>query len=161
MEWFRGYTKPKSMTKMKMNVLKIAVIGLLAAAIAAVPTRTLAQERKDKPTAEKKDAPKGGKRHNTPPINGKLAALDKQAKTITIGQTTIQITAETKIMKAGKEATLDDAVVGEPAMAVGKKDEKGKFVSKLVRFGPKLEDAAKTGGQREGKGKGKKGKKSE
>ena len=128
---------------MKKNILRIAVFSLLATALAVAPTQTLAQEKKDPPAAEKKQG--------NPPVRGKLAAVDKAAKTITIGQTTIQITADTKFQKAGKDATLDDAVVGEEAMATGKKKEDGKFVAKMVRFGPKPEGEAKGAGKKKKK----------
>lgn len=128
---------------MKKSILRTIVFGLLAVAVALAPTQALAQEKKQTPAAEKK---KG-----TPPIHGKVAAVDKTAKTITVGQTVIQITSETKITKTGKPATLDDAVVGEEVMAHGKKGDDGKYVAKTVRFGAKAEG--------EDKGEKKKGKK--
>ena len=124
---------------MKKNIVRIAVCGLLATVFAVAPTPARAQESKDAPAAEKKAPPAGEKKKATPPINGKLAAVDKVAKTITIGQTTIQITSETRIEKGGKPATLDDGVVGEPAMAQIKKSDDGKTVAVRVRFGPRGE----------------------
>jgi len=130
---------------MKKNLLKVLVLSLLAVALA--PSQALAQEKKQTPAAEKK------KGNPNPPIHGKIAAVDKTAKTITVGKTTIQITSETKITKAGKPATLDDATVGEQVTAHGKKGDDGKYVAKSVRFGPKAE------GEDKGEKKKKKGKK--
>jgi hypothetical protein len=123
---------------MKTNMLRIITLSLLAAAIAVAPSKAQGQEtEKGKPAVEKKEPPKGEKKKGVPPLVGKLAAVDKTAKTITIGQSTVQITSETKIEKAGKPATLDDAVVGEEAMVRYKKTEDGKMEAIVVRLGPK------------------------
>jgi hypothetical protein len=71
------------------------------------------------------------------PFNGKLAAIDKLAKTIVVGKRTFQITSETKIKKAGKPATLEDGVVGEPVSGYVKPTGDGKLVATTVNFGPK------------------------
>ena len=47
------------------------------------------------------------------PFRGKLAAVDKTAKTIKVGKSIYQITSETRLLKGGKPATLGDGVVGE------------------------------------------------
>ena len=52
-------------------------------------------------------------RQRAVPFRGKISAVDKQNKTITVGERVFQITGETRIVKAGKPATLDDATVGE------------------------------------------------
>jgi hypothetical protein len=68
-----------------------------------------------------------------------LAAVDKTAKTIKVGQSTYQITPETKIKKAGKPATLEDGVVGELVTGHAKPAEDGKMVATSVYFGPKAD----------------------
>src|ERR1700687_1994336 len=104
---------------MKQSVLRLALLGFMAAAIAGAPIQSQAQTTTNKAPGEKKsvtastntvDTAKPGKGG---PFHGKLAAIDKVAKTITVGKRTFQITSETKIKKAGKPATLDDGVVGE------------------------------------------------
>ena len=100
------------------------------------------------PTA--RAAEKEGKAKSTP-YTGKLSAVDKVAKTVTVAtkekSRTYQITSETKIKKADKPATLDDAVVGEEASAYGHEVD-GKYVAVSLRLGAKPEG--------DGKGKGKK-----
>lgn len=137
---------------MRKNILSIAVFSLLATAIAVAPTQTLAQEKTDKPAAEKKDAPKGDRG----PFHGKLAAVNKPAKTITVGQRTFQITPDTKIKKKGQPATLDDGVVGEPVGGYFIKGDDGKLVAKTVNFGPKPEGETKVEGKPDAKGAAKK-----
>jgi len=138
---------------MKKTTLRIAVLSLLAAVLAAGPTPGLAQEKKnDKATAEKKEAPGGErKKKGQPPLNGKVAAVDKNAKTVTIGNTTIQITSETRIEKGGKPATLDDVAVGEQAMARVRKTEDGKNLATNLRIGPRPEGEEKKGEEKKKK----------
>ncbi len=73
------------------------------------------------------------------PFNGKLAGVDKVAKTITVGKRTFQLTSETKLRKANQPASLDDAVVGEKCSGYVKPTEDGKWIATTVNFGPKLE----------------------
>ena len=113
---------------------------LLAAAIAGLPLQLLAQSTNNpvpatKSAAGKKDS--AAKKKGAHPIKGKLAAVDKTAKTIKVGQSTYQITPETKIKKAGKPATLDDGVVGELVTGYAKPAGDGKMVATSVYFGPR------------------------
>jgi hypothetical protein len=125
---------------MKKNILKIAVFSLVAAAVAVAPTQTLAQEKKEKPTAEKKDVAKDNR---TIPFRGTLAAVDKGAKTIKVGERVFQVTSETKMWKNSKPATLDDATVGEDVGGSYIQGQDGKLTAKMLRFGPKAEGAPK------------------
>ena len=113
--------------------------------MAGLPGQLHAQAT-NKPTAEKKSAVEKKEtakaEKKTPsahPVRGKLAALDKAAKTITLGKSTYHITPETKITKAGKPATLDDGVLGEYVTGYVKPAEDGKMVAKTLYFGPKPE----------------------
>jgi hypothetical protein len=116
----------------------MGAVGLLAAAIAGMPAQLLAQTTNTpapaKKSAAKKESKKAAKAH---PFNGKLAAVDKVAKTIKIGESVYQITSETKITKDGKPATLDDGVVGEPVSGYVKPTEDGKTPATTVHFGGK------------------------
>jgi hypothetical protein len=123
---------------MKKTVLKLAVCSLLATAVALAPTRGFAQEKKkDDATAEKKTDKKGGT-----PFRGKVDAVDKTAKTVKVGERTFQINAETRIMKAGKPAMLDDAVVGDE-VGGSYKEVDGKLIAQMIRFGPRPEGEKK------------------
>ena len=67
--------------------------------------------------------------------------MDKVAKTIKVGESVYHVTSETKITKAGKPATLDDGVVGEPVSGYVKPTEDGKMTATTMRFGAKPEAA--------------------
>jgi len=127
------------------SILRIGALSVLAAAIAAAPTQLLAQST-NKPAADKK-APAAKQESTTKkkaahPFHGKLAAVDKVAKTIKLGESTYQITSETKITKDGKPATLADGVVGEAVSGYAKPSEDGKMTATTVHFGAKVEDKA-------------------
>jgi len=136
---------------MKTNMLGIAVGSLLATIIAVAPMQGLAQEKKkeDPAAAEKKSPPKGEKQGALVPFHGKLVAVDKHAKTIKIGERSFQITSETKLSKAGKPATLDDAVVGDEVGGNYQKNADGTLSAKIVRFGPKPEGETKAKAKKE------------
>jgi hypothetical protein len=127
---------------MMKSVLKLGAVSLLAAAMAGLPAPLLAQST-NKPAAEKKSGAAkkepAAKKKSAHPFHGKLAAVDKTAKTIKVGESIYQITSETKITKAGKPATLEDGVVGEPASGYVKPTEDGKMTATTVRFGAKVE----------------------
>jgi hypothetical protein len=73
------------------------------------------------------------------PFHGKLAALDKSARTVTIGKRTFHVTSDTKIMKAGKPATFEEGVVGEESSGYFKASDDGKLVASKLTFGPKVD----------------------
>jgi hypothetical protein len=131
-------SKPKIV--MNKSIAKLAFVGLLAAVTAGAPVRMLAE---DKPDAEKKVPFAGEKKKDLVPFTGKLTAVDKTAKTIKVGERTFQVTSATKIIKAGKPATLDDAVVGEVVGGAARKTDDGKMAAITMRFGPKSEGDAR------------------
>jgi len=124
---------------MTKSITTLAFAGLLAAVIAGAPVSGRAE---DKPAAGKKEQAAGEKKKRAMPFNGKISAVDKTAKTIKVGERTFQITSETKISKAGKPATFDDAVVGEKVGGAYRNTEDGKMAVTTVRFGPKAEGEA-------------------
>ena len=109
--------------------------GLLAGALVALPLQTNAQSTNA--AAAKSAAAETKKKPGPHPFHGKLAAVDKMAKTITVGKSTYQITSETRIKKAGKPATLADGVVGEEVSGFVRPTEDGKLVAASVTFGPR------------------------
>jgi hypothetical protein len=120
---------------MLKTILRLTTLTLLAAAIALQPAQLRGQE---KPKAETKETPKKQTQTKGPFI-GKLAAMDKTAKTITVGKRTFSITSETKIYKAGKPAILDDAVLGEEVSGGFKTADDGKLVVTKLNIGPKAD----------------------
>jgi hypothetical protein len=122
--------------------VRLGLLAILGASLACAPLPSPGQTSSKAP-AEKKAAAEPADTATVPkpakagPFNGKLAAIDKQAKTIVVGKRTFQITSETKIKKAGKPATLEDGVVGEPVSGYVKPIGDGKLVATMVNFGPK------------------------
>src|SRR2546421_12806454 len=90
---------------------KLFGIAVLAAAVMAFP---FAARPADPPA----DAPKTEKKARPVPFNGKVGAVDKTAKTVTLEgkekSRVFQITSETRILnKDRKPGTLDDIQVGD------------------------------------------------
>jgi hypothetical protein len=75
------------------------------------------------------------------PIRGKLVAIDKAARTFSLGSSKApriyKVSGETKITKNGKAALLSDAVVGEDVGGYVEKQADGTLKVLSVRFGPK------------------------
>ncbi len=138
------YTKPnhKGNQTMRNDIVRLSVFAILAATIAAAPLQSRAQTTNKAPAdkqaaVQPADTTTAAKPAKGGPFNGKLAAVDKIAKTIVVGKRTFQITSETKIKKAGKPALLDDGVVGEAVSGYVKPTGDGKLVATTVNFGPK------------------------
>jgi len=114
--------------------IQIGLVGLLAVVVVGTPLAMRAQSTnapEKKVTTEKKASKK------SLPFHGKIKAIDKTAKTITVGTEVIQITSETIITKAGKPAALVDAAEGDEVSGAYHKDAAGKLNAVSVRFGAK------------------------
>src|SRR5262249_2561527 len=107
-------TKP--LTYMTKSILKFSLLGLMAIAVAGTPVMLRAQ---DAPAAA---APK---KVRPLPFHGKVETIDATAKTLTIGKETIQITSDTKIMKAGKPAPTGDGGLGDDVAGAYRKEADG------------------------------------
>lgn len=127
------------------NMLKIRtllVVPILTLALCGLPFSSTAQSRPKTAAPRQVAAPTNApaakpKQPVAGPFNGKLAAVDKGAKTITVGKRTFRITPETRMRKDGQEATLADAVVGEKCSGYVKPTEDGGWIARSVNFGPK------------------------
>jgi Cu/Ag efflux protein CusF len=121
------------MKKHTSGGLFIAV--LLAASLVTTPLTSSAQD-KEKPAAAAE-----AKQPRPYPFSGKLGAVDKEKKTITIlgkeKSRTLYLDGQTKIMKQEKPATLEDAAVGEDVAGQLRKTEDGKEMVISLRIGPK------------------------
>jgi hypothetical protein len=113
------------------GLLAIAVVGTPVAVRAQISTNTLAEKKAA--AAEKKTAAVT----KLIPFRGKVKAIDNNAKTLSVGKETFQITSGTKIIKMGKPATLADGAEGDQVGGQYKKDTDGKLIATSVRFGPK------------------------
>jgi len=127
-----------TITIMKTSVLKIALLSLLTVSISGNPPAALAQTTNKAP-AEKKE---GAEKKARPiPFHGTLTAVDKNAKTISVGERVFQVTSGTKIFKGEKSpATLDQGVVGTPITGTYKKGEDGKLMAYTIHFDGKAEE---------------------
>ena len=112
--------------------MKKLIIALMVAAIAAVSTLPLA-------AADDKAAPAA----RALPLSGKIAAVDKQAKTVKVGERVFQVTATTRIIKDNKPATLDDAKVGDEVGISYREGDDKKLNLVSLRVGPKPDAAPK------------------
>ena len=117
-----------------------SLCSLLAAAVVLATTNVSAQTT-NPPAAGKqgaatgKDTATSEKKKSAHPFHGKLAALDKRAKTITVGKSVYPVAPDAKIKKDGQPAKLDDGVVGEPVSGYVKPGPDGKLVATSVTFG--------------------------
>ena len=124
---------------MKPLFLSVMTAALFAFALIN-PTATSAQST-NKAQVEAKTS-KSTTKQTAGPFRGKLASMDKAARTITIGKRTFHITSETKILRYGKPGTIEDGVIGEQTSGGFKTAEDGRLVATKVTFGPKAETKA-------------------
>jgi len=146
------------MTKSIKQTIAVCLLSAVAVGF------TVPIQAQDKP-AEKKPAAaaEAGKREKLRgmPFTGKLGAVDKVAKTITIKgkekDRVFHVTSQTRIVKGGKPATLEDGVVGEEVAGFARESAEGKLEAGSVRFGPRPEgEGAKAGEKGKAKGEEKK-----
>jgi len=113
---------------------------LLAASVITTPF-TLPAQDKDQPVAAEAKPPRPY------PFSGKLGAVDKEKKTVTImgkeKSRTLHLDEKTKVVKNEKPATLEDAVVGEEVAGQLRKTDDGKELLVSLRLGAKPAPAAK------------------
>jgi len=126
---------------MKSNRSKFTLLSLLAAALVAMPVLAPAQDANtNAPSSSAQTTTAKPQKHGSVPFHGKLKAVDASAQTLTVGNRTFQITADTKIFSKGAPATLSDGVVGEPVRGAYQKTEAGLLEAVTVHFGAKVEE---------------------
>ena len=129
------------------TLLKVGRLVLLLAGLCCVSPATWAQNT-NAPSSSSGQlgstnaGVKPGKKSVAGPFHGKLLALDKNAKTITVGKRTFLITSDTRIKKAGRPATFAEGVIGEPVSGYVKPAQDGKWIAVSVNFGPKSSENA-------------------
>ncbi len=124
---------------MERSLFRLGTTWFVSLVMFALPLGLSAQTT-NKPVTEKKSAPVGADSEKTSkagPFHGKLVAIDRAAKTITVGKRTFQITSDTKLKTGGKPTTLDAGVVGEVVSGYVKPSPDGKLVATTVNFGQK------------------------
>lgn len=126
---------------MKNVISRLALASVLAVIVTGLAAQATAQEQKDTKKPKTTAAPKEAKKNL--PFSGKIDALDKTAKTLKVGERSFQVTSATRIMKAGKPATFDDAKEGEEVGGSYTKTADGKLELVSLRIGPKPDAAPK------------------
>src|SRR6185312_13863880 len=119
------------------KILLSGLAGLLAIAMVGTPVALHAQDATNAPAPGKRTATVKKVGPKAIPFRGNVKAIDNNAKTLTVGKETFQITSDTKIIKMGKPATLADGAEGDQVGGQYKKDTDGKLIATSVRFGPK------------------------
>jgi hypothetical protein len=110
------------------------LLSCIVAALTALSTATIVAA--DKPTPAEKGEKKAAKHI---PFHGKVAAIDKDARTLKVGERTFHATDSTKIVKVGKPAQLADAVVGDEVGGAYHLGEGGRMELMSLRIGPKAD----------------------
>ena len=122
----------------------LLAISLITGTVLTTPIRAQSDGPKASPAPDAKE-----KKIAPIPFNGKLGAVDKAAMSITLEgkakKRTIRITPQTRIVKSGKSATMDDAAVGDKVGGQAVKNAEGQEEAISLRFGPKPEVAPKKG----------------
>ncbi len=119
----------------------IVLFIMLAAAVVTAPLNLRAQEKAAKKPAASETA-KPAKKHATP-FHGTVTAVDVNAMTVTLSNRVLNVTSETKIMKAGQPAMLADISVGEKITGQFKKNEGGQLDATVIHIGGKAKPAKK------------------
>src|SRR6059036_2863763 len=105
---------------------KLLSIALVGAFTAFLPAALVAADKPDEAPPAKTE-----KKLRSIPFNGKVGAVDKAAKTVTLEgkekARIFQVTSETKIHKDKKPATLDDVAVGDRVGGAYRENAEGKM----------------------------------
>ena len=113
---------------MKVKLAKLTCFAIIAAALAAVPALSRADDT-NAPAAQM-PAPK---KHL--PFHGKVTAVDTNAMTFTVGMTTLAMTSDTKITKNGQPAVFAEITVDESVSGSYQKQADGKCKAWSVKIG--------------------------
>jgi hypothetical protein len=127
------------------NIIKITTLGLVAAALVAMPVLSFAQDT----TTNAPAADTGTnattvvkKKHGALPFHGKIATLDASAGTFTVGELSLTVTSTTKISTNNVPATLADFKVGDNVTGAYKKAADGTLNATTLKLGGKKKKAA-------------------
>ncbi len=124
---------------MKKLFTSIAIATLATAVLIGTPSTASAQSKeKGKEKGKPAEKGKGSEKAKGGGFTGKAVAVDKAAKTVKLSgekARVIQITATTKINKAGKPATLEDLKEGEDVSGGYKLSADGKMEATILNIG--------------------------
>ena len=116
---------------------RFLVAGLLATSMFLGPVMAIAQEKSEKPKTPAAGSEKPAPATRAIPFRGTVAAVDKDAKTVTVGERVFHISSETKLTKGTQAATVAEIAVGDAIAGNYTKSDDGKLTAKMMRVGPK------------------------
>ena len=117
---------------MKKNV-RFLTAGLLVVTMVLAPAVGMAQDKPKTPpagSAPEKPAAPAAPVARALPFRGTVAAVDKAAKTVTVGERVFHIASDTKLMKGSQAAMLADINVGDAISGNYTKADDGKLTAK-------------------------------
>jgi hypothetical protein len=130
---FRPFTKPFDQSQLMPNSIpKMLILSVLTAALAVMPAQLHAQTTNKAPSAKP-----AAKKSRSIPFSGTVTAIDKSAKTLKVDKRILQITSETKILKADKPAMLENGAVGDYVTGSYQKADDGRLLAHSIYFGGK------------------------
>ncbi len=105
------------------NIIKLAGLTLLTAALVAMPVGLRAQDA----TTNAPAAAVAKKKGSTLQFHGKISAVDASGGNFTVGTLTLNVTSKSKITTNNVPATLADFKVGDNVAGAYKKTAEGKL----------------------------------
>jgi hypothetical protein len=121
---------------------KLLLLTILAAGISVGGNAVLGA---DNPTDNPTQTPQGTTKVRRMPFRGKIARVDKKAKTVALKgrdhDRLFYLKADSKIKRKGKSATIDDVVVGESVGGLAKEND-GKWEIVTLNLGGKSDDTS-------------------
>ncbi len=123
---------------MKQKLGTITLMTLITAALLGLPAVVSGQTNAPEVSHGAKSKPL--------PFAGRIGSVDKVAMTFTLDEKTkpgrtFAVTSETRFMKDGKPATLNDGTVGEFVRGTYLKTADGKMEAHTISFGAKVDPA--------------------
>lgn len=140
----------------KQFIRTIAMVVCAVAIFGGSQSRLIAAEETVEPSTPSKSAVLQNEAKSRPyPFRGRLDSIDMEKRTITLqGKTTkrvIAILPDTRLVRWGAVAKLEEAVAGEEVGGLIRKNSDGKLEAVMVRFGPKTEEETRSSGTQEEK----------
>jgi hypothetical protein len=144
---------------MKLNLSKITALAVFSALLVTSPLAACAQTAsatnkpaatstnvdETKPAKEKSSDSKGKKKKSYVPFKGDVSAVDKSAKTFTIGERVFQMTSETKVETADKKPAMFDSVtIGQHVTGSYQKGPHNELIAHSLYLGEKAADTKST-----------------
>ena len=119
---------------MKKNTIKLIFLTLIAAGFLAAPALMHAKDSSTNSMDSTTQVP-AKHAHRGAPFHGTVSAVDASAMTLTVESRTFTVTAKTKIMKDGEQATLSDLTVGEKVSGYYRTNDAGVLTASSIHIG--------------------------